>query len=51
MTTLTFGATDRSTVSSGEEVIQLSSIGPWEINYVNPADDPRLRPDSPSGQD
>jgi len=38
-------------IAEGETVIQLSSIGPWEINYVNPEDDPRLRPDLPSGQD
>ena len=25
----------------GETVIQLSSIGPWEIQYVNPEHDPR----------
>jgi len=25
----------------GETVLQLNSIGPWKINYVNPADDPR----------
>ena len=30
-------------VTEGETVVQLSSIGPWEINYVNPADDPRGR--------
>lgn len=28
-------------VAEGETVIQLTSIGPWEINYINPADDPR----------
>ena len=28
----------------GETVVQLTSVGPWEINYVNPEqDDPRLR--------
>jgi hypothetical protein len=27
--------------TEGETVIQLSSIGPWEITYVDPADDPR----------
>jgi quercetin dioxygenase-like cupin family protein len=27
--------------SEGETVIQLHGIGPWQINYVNPADDPR----------
>ncbi len=30
-------------IADGETVIQLTSIGPWEINYVNPGDDPRLR--------
>ncbi|CAN5786719.1 cupin domain-containing protein [soil metagenome] len=30
-------------ITEGETEIQLSSIGPWEINYVNPADDPRRR--------
>lgn len=30
-----FGLTDEVTV------IQLNSIGPWSITYVNPADDPR----------
>jgi quercetin dioxygenase-like cupin family protein len=24
----------------GETVIQLHGVGPWQINYVNPADDP-----------
>jgi hypothetical protein len=28
-------------VAKGETVIQLTSIGPWQINYVNQADDPR----------
>jgi quercetin dioxygenase-like cupin family protein len=27
--------------AKGETVIQLHGIGPWAINYVNPADDPR----------
>ena len=26
---------------SGETVLQLSTLGPWTITYVNPADDPR----------
>jgi quercetin dioxygenase-like cupin family protein len=30
-------------IMEGETVIQLSSIGPWELNYVNRADDPRRR--------
>ena len=29
--------------ASGETVIQLHGIGPWGINYVNPADDPRKK--------
>jgi len=29
--------------TSGETVIQLSSLGPWEVVYVNSADDPRMR--------
>jgi quercetin dioxygenase-like cupin family protein len=27
--------------SEGETIIQLHGMGPWQINYVNPADDPR----------
>ena len=27
--------------ANGETVVQLHGIGPWSINYVNPADDPR----------
>lgn len=26
-----------------ETVVQLSSTGPWTINYINPADDPRSK--------
>lgn len=29
--------------AESESVVQLSSIGPWSINYVNPADDPRKK--------
>lgn len=25
----------------GETIVQLNSIGPWQIHYVNPKDDPR----------
>ncbi|GAA3543498.1 cupin domain-containing protein [Zobellella aerophila] len=28
-------------IAEGETVVQLTSVGPWEVNYVNPADDPR----------
>ncbi|HEX2214982.1 MAG TPA: cupin domain-containing protein [Mycobacterium sp.] len=30
-------------IAEGETVVQLTSTGPWEITYVNPADDPRAR--------
>jgi quercetin dioxygenase-like cupin family protein len=30
-------------IAEGETVIQLTSIGPWVIEYVNPEDDPRAR--------
>jgi quercetin dioxygenase-like cupin family protein len=30
-------------ITEGETIVQLSSIGPWEITYVNSADDPRSR--------
>ncbi len=28
-------------IADGETVIQLTSVGPWEIHYINPDDDPR----------
>ena len=31
--------------AQGETVLQLTSIGPWEINYINPEHDPRKRED------
>jgi quercetin dioxygenase-like cupin family protein len=30
-------------IAEGETVVQLTSVGPWEIHYVNPEDDPRQR--------
>jgi hypothetical protein len=33
--------------SEGDTVIQLHGVGPWQINYVNPADDPRNLKKSP----
>lgn len=30
-------------MTEGETVIQLTSVGPWVINYVDPDDDPRGR--------
>lgn len=32
-------------IAEAETVVQLTSVGPWEINYVNPEDDPRERTD------
>ncbi len=32
-------------IAEGETIIQLTSVGPWVINYVNPEDDPRLASD------
>jgi hypothetical protein len=26
-----------------ETVLQLHGVGPWQIHYINPADDPRAR--------
>jgi quercetin dioxygenase-like cupin family protein len=33
--------------SEGETIIQLHGVGPWQINYVSPADDPRNAKKSP----
>jgi quercetin dioxygenase-like cupin family protein len=30
-------------MAKGETIIQLHGVGPFEINYVNPADDPRKK--------
>jgi quercetin dioxygenase-like cupin family protein len=30
-------------IARGETVVQLTSTGPWQITYVDPADDPRKR--------
>jgi hypothetical protein len=30
--------------AKGDTVIQLHGVGPWQINYLNPADDPRKKP-------
>ena len=29
--------------AEGETILQLATIGPWKINYINPADDPRKK--------
>jgi len=29
---------------TGETILQLTSMGPWTVTYVDPADDPRLAP-------
>jgi hypothetical protein len=35
--------------SKGETVIQIHGNGPWEINYLNPVDDPRNAAPAESG--
>jgi len=30
--------------ASGETIVQIHGVGPFAINYVNPADDPRKKP-------
>ena len=30
--------------AKGDTVIQLHGLGPWQINYLDPADDPRKKP-------
>src|SRR5262245_42062220 len=29
--------------ADGETVIQINTVGPWDLEYVNPEDDPRKR--------
>jgi hypothetical protein len=29
--------------NKGETIVQVHGVGPWAINYVNPADDPRKK--------
>ncbi len=35
-----------------DSVIQINAVGPWDIDYVNPKDDPRLNgaPETPKSQ-
>ena len=35
---------------SGEYVTQVTAIGPLGLSYVNPVDDPRLRPEPPGAE-
>jgi quercetin dioxygenase-like cupin family protein len=30
-------------MAKGETVVQVNAMGPWAVNYVNPADDPRRK--------
>lgn len=47
MTTGTFGFLapnmNHFAMAKGNTVIQLHGVGPWQINYVNPEDDPRKK--------
>jgi quercetin dioxygenase-like cupin family protein len=29
-------------IAEGQTTVQLTGVGPWEIHYINPEDDPRL---------
>jgi hypothetical protein len=29
--------------AKGETVVQIHGMGPWQVNYVNPADDPKKK--------
>lgn len=33
-------------LSTGETVVQIHGVGPWAVNYVNEADDPRKKGDA-----
>ena len=30
--------------AKGEAIVQIHGMGPWSVNYVNPADDPKNKP-------
>lgn len=31
-------------MARGETIIQIYGVGPFAVNFVNPADDPRIKP-------
>jgi hypothetical protein len=31
-------------MAKSETVVQIHGMGPWSVNYVNPADDPKNKP-------
>lgn len=33
--------------AKGNTVVQLNGVGPWKLNYINPADDPRQQSSTP----
>jgi len=37
------GRTNHFAFTKEETIVQLNSMGPWDITYVNPADDPRKK--------
>jgi hypothetical protein len=38
------GGMVHSAQAEGVTVVQLNSIGPWSVEYLNPNDDPRRQP-------
>ena len=38
------GLTNHSVRAQGKTILQITAMGPFEVKYVNPDDDPRKRP-------
>lgn len=36
--------------AKGETVVQIHGVGPWKVNYINPADDPTKKADAGKGE-
>jgi quercetin dioxygenase-like cupin family protein len=37
--------------AKGETVVQIHGVGPWQVNYVNPADDPKNKAGAPKKEE